>query len=147
MFSIRVLMVCLGFSAVLEIFKPCTRGPIRVRNLLRNDPILNTNYSYCSVFNMMSLSENISQRKNVLSSYVFFGSFVSTLFEKKDNLNFVELFTLKIPLSHLSPYIPAMHPFWQLPVTWSHFRPALHLPQLWLHSKPYVWSSHSVINI
>ena len=73
MFSIRVLIVCLGFYTVLEIFKPCTRGPIRVRNRLRNDPILNTNDSYCSAFNMMSFSENISQRKNVLTSYVFGG--------------------------------------------------------------------------
>ena len=70
MFFIRVLIVSLWVYAVLETFKPCTRGSIRVRNLLRNDPILNTYDSHCSVFNMMSLSENTSQRKN--SSYHIF---------------------------------------------------------------------------
>ena len=56
-------------------------------------------------------------------------------------------FNLTLPKSHLSPYIPASHPFGQLPVTWSHCTPPLQLPQLCLHPTPYVWPAHSVINI
>ena len=53
---------------------------------------------------------------------------------------------IHLPLSHLSPWNPASHPFGQDPVTWWHCSPRKQLLQLVLHSRPYLFPSHSIIN-
>ena len=53
---------------------------------------------------------------------------------------------IHLPLSHLSPWNPASHPFGQDPFTWWHCSPRKQLLQLVLHSRPYLFPSHSIIN-
>lgn len=87
--------------------------------------------------------------KNVLSKQGrdLFKDIIIFLTHQKTLLNTIILITFYVPLLHLSPWKPFLHPFLQIPVMWLQSCFCLQRPHFMLQFIPYVFNIQSEIEI